>query len=95
MRHLQSMALPCHLRCVCGGFWQTGPKVPTMCRRISPPNLQGLPSKPTHAECVLGGHVLHLALGVAHWAVQISKPPRLGKAVCLVDAQHTLRGRRR
>ncbi len=62
-----------------------------MRRRISPPNLQGLPSKPTHAQCVLGGHVLHLALGVANCAVQVSKPTRLGKAFCHVDAQHTLR----
>ena len=90
MRHLQSMALTCHLRCVCGSFWQTGAEVPTMRRRISPPNLQDLPSKPTHAQCVLGGHFLQLALGAAHCAVQVSKPTRLGKAFCLVDAQHTL-----
>ena len=66
-----------------------------MRRRISAQNLLYLPSKPTHAQYVLGDHVLHVALGVADCAVQVSKPTWLGKAFCLVDAQYTLCGRRR
>ena len=62
--------------------------------RISAQNLLCLPSKPTGPQCVLGGHVLHLALGVAHCAVQVSKQTRLGKAFCIADAQRTLGGRR-
>ena len=64
-----------------------------MRRRIGPQNLHGLPAKPTRTPCVLGGPVLHMAVGVAHCAVQISKPTWLGQAFCLVDAKHTLRGR--
>ena len=65
-----------------------------MRRRIGPQNLHGLPAKSTRTPCVLGGPDLHMAVGVADCAVQISKPTWLGKAFCLVDAQHTLCSRR-
>ena len=64
-----------------------------MRRRIGPQNLHGLPGKSTRTPCVLGGPDLHMAVGVADCAVQISKPTWLGQAFCLVDAKHPLRGR--